>query len=997
MFSLREFKLRLYTGEHPLLYRDARQNGPTEINFLYTFLSKEFCEETFSDETGKKYSMKTQFLDRSQRNLIFNRKYDGFIALDNIRMIFSIRPDIWGTICLNCEEEISKAENTRALHDYILELADEDVRDRCFRTYLREKADNDIAAALAAVIIYLVMCGNIDEKMVECFSDTRAINQQFAYMERTCDMLEPAYGSITAADFSWIVRDYYNDYSALLSYVSQVSLRDGVNEDKNVFDIIYSVITDNNKPKAVHISGAAGTGKTIMTQMLYMKLACDVYSGRNTTLAPYYIDINYYVRKYSDNSKLLQERIIEDFAHFASYCADNPQRVPILFVNGIKTYTLNQFDAEYCLNDLIEGLNKRQRGRNKVRTVVAVENGVVKNPARQKKAPVFAVGNYICSVTIDSLYLPNADMAKAYLKKFCKIYDFAFEESIHDKLIRLGIKRIDTCQLRMIIERLWEASDIAELYDTVCMDNLGGSTGEIRNEMYEAAHWAFNFVCTDNACAPLSDSRLVELVSAHESFQDYFIALWYILRIRDDSIKNNINMFEMIMPKGITRFMVPMINRSAADEGRILDLIDQMYVKMGRLAKSEMTYLLGRIKSPGMTERAERLLLEFYHQQNEKIKGCPSHDMEYRRMLFLLRGISVSLIVKGKKDISNEYIDFLIHDNLANEINRGFHLEYYGDKAYLPTYDTLDFRDDITQGKRTLDELIAANGLSMRKRQLPPIFDLNLFTICSLLQVRIESPGKQVMSGMTYYLKKACEHAEWYLKNEPRSNKTFREYLKMCIRDFDNYINGKDAGKNSVGAIAYKTYCSEIERSGWLQRGLRAPENVAEHIYHTYLLGLMFLPDTYPGHDDYSKDHILKLILIHDVAEAVTGDIPKPIKDLNPDYYRKQEDEEMGIFLLRGSYPGFADMPDYYNIWKSWNDKNDINGRIATELDVIQCLFQLLEYVNEYPLNFTDENDLGSWLNSYLSVETDPGQKILKTVIFENYEYHDTLKKFGII
>ena len=83
-------------------------------------------------------------------------------------------------------------------------------------------------------------------------------------------------------------------------------------------------------------------------------------------------------------------------------------------------------------------------------------------------------------------------------------------------------------------------------------------------------------------------------------------------------------------------------------------------------------------------------------------------DFKRKRQLFLLRGICVSLIVKGHREVRDDYLESLISDATSNEINRGFHLEYYGDKAYLPVLDTLDFEDDIQKGQRTLDQLMAA-------------------------------------------------------------------------------------------------------------------------------------------------------------------------------------------------------------------------------------------------------------------------------------------------
>lgn len=129
------------------------------------------------------------------------------------------------------------------------------------------------------------------------------------------------------------------------------------------------------------------------------------------------------------------------------------------------------------------------------------------------------------------------------------------------------------------------------------------------------------------------------------------------------------------------------------------------------------------------------------------------------------------------------------------------------------------------------------------------------------------------------------------------------------------------------------------------------------------------------------------------MAEAVTGDIRKP--DKVPDDKRK-ESEEMGVCLLRGSYPSMAAVPEYYEVWQLWNNPEDINGKIAHEVDMIQTMFQLLSYVNDYPECFTDD-DLRKWLGERKAIQTVPGMNILRTVVLENKAFRKTLEKFGII
>lgn len=70
---------------------------------------------------------------------------------------------------------------------------------------------------------------------------------------------------------------------------------------------------------------------------------------------------------------------------------------------------------------------------------------------------------------------------------------------------------------------------------------------------------------------------------------------------------------------------------------------------------------------------------------------------------------------------------------------------------------------------------------------------------------------------------------------------------------------------------------ADIPRTGWLTRGIAAPESVAAHMHGCFLLAYFLLPEAAPG-DGYDKKTVLQMLLLHDLGEAVTGDIPRPQK-----------------------------------------------------------------------------------------------------------------------
>ena len=980
--TLKDLKNALYSSESPVLYAiKAKIN--TEEYFLDLFFPREFQTEDFFDENQKCYSLKNIFLSPSQRNKVFNRMYNGHILHDNIYAILELRPSFWEEICANCRRETAKAADRKAVLSYLKEAISGEISDSSLRKLLLSILPDDPGTVLTALIMHLLLQGEAASLISHLFVES-SFDKQFSYIDVSQKMLRKTFCSGDGVPgFSSIVEKYYDDYSELLSHFASIHSRGEIIPCDHLLDKLYEVIESADEQKLIQISGPAGSEKKAVTQLLYLKMVCNVRSGLDAYSAPFYVNLSFYENLQIDDDKKAKEQLSEDFRPFLRYCSEHPRRTPVLFVDGLKNYTLNELDMDYTLNTLVCGLEH-------CIFIIAAESGVLMNPNRQKRIPAFAAGDYSYQVRLHPVYFPGSEDARAYVDQFCKIYLPGRQEELWKRITELGINQIDTYQLRMLLPRLWDASDIADLYESVCLDCLEGS----KVALDTATSWAFDFAYTDLPVRPIS-GKLKELLNAHETILEFLIARWYLDKIREGTMNDNIGTLDLVLPKGVTRFIVPLLNRSASDESRVLDLIERNYRNMGVMAKSEMTYWLGRIKSPGISERAEQMLLRFYEAQKEVLSGMSPSDSAYKQALFLLRGISVSLIVKGHTDIAEEYILSMIENKLANEINRGFHLEYYGDKPYIPVFAnyTLDFMDDITKGKRSLDQLISANEQSIKTGSLPPVFELNLFTTCSLLQARVECTNPNVSFDLIPYLKKACAHATWYINNSPAPVQFFKEYLLMIIRDFSHRVDERNVTWDSVGSEIFAAYSARLERTGWVEKKIPHPETVAEHMYHAWLLGMMFLPSLYPGHPDYSKEKILNLLLIHDIAESITGDIAKPRKRENLEKYQKWESEEMGLFMFRCSYPDVSIVPENYHIWQLWNKKDDdINGQIAHEMDTIQAMFQLLDYVCRYPECFQDE-DVMKWLEERHEIRSAPGSKIYRTIIAESKRFQAIFRR----
>jgi len=126
------------------------------------------------------------------------------------------------------------------------------------------------------------------------------------------------------------------------------------------------------------------------------------------------------------------------------------------------------------------------------------------------------------------------------------------------------------------------------------------------------------------------------------------------------------------------------------------------------------------------------------------------------------------------------------------------------------------------------------------------------------------------------------------------------------------------------------------ERSGWVSN-VTEPESVADHSFRCAILA-MCIGDLM----DVDTEKLIRMLLLHDIQEALTGDY---------DNYAK---EEMGISKVKLK-EGIAIndilslLPSklqkrYFSIWKEFEDQKTVEATLANDLDKIEMIIQALEY-----------------------------------------------------
>ena len=169
------------------------------------------------------------------------------------------------------------------------------------------------------------------------------------------------------------------------------------------------------------------------------------------------------------------------------------------------------------------------------------------------------------------------------------------------------------------------------------------------------------------------------------------------------------------------------------------------------------------------------------------------------------------------------------------------------------------------------------------------------------------------------------------------------------------------------GAERLKT----VTRSGWTSTG--QAESVAEHTWRLCLMAMLVYGDT-PGID---LGRLVRMCLIHDLGEAIGGDIPAPEQARRGG--AKSGDERRDLLSLLAPLPA-ALRDEITALWDEYEAATSPEARLAKALDKLETILQHTQGKNpadfDYAFNlaygqqYTAADPLLAELRSRLDEET---------------------------
>ncbi|EAR5683988.1 HD domain-containing protein [Salmonella enterica] len=126
-------------------------------------------------------------------------------------------------------------------------------------------------------------------------------------------------------------------------------------------------------------------------------------------------------------------------------------------------------------------------------------------------------------------------------------------------------------------------------------------------------------------------------------------------------------------------------------------------------------------------------------------------------------------------------------------------------------------------------------------------------------------------------------------------------------------------------------------------------ESTAEHSWRLCLMAMIF-EDEFA---DMDMLRILKMCLVHDLGEAIHGDIPAVERELHPD---KSEQEKATLLHLTHSL-GEKQRREILSLWQEYEHAVSPESRIVKALDKLETILQHNQGINppdfDYEFNLT--------------------------------------------
>ncbi|KAF1987490.1 hypothetical protein K402DRAFT_375566 [Aulographum hederae CBS 113979] len=179
------------------------------------------------------------------------------------------------------------------------------------------------------------------------------------------------------------------------------------------------------------------------------------------------------------------------------------------------------------------------------------------------------------------------------------------------------------------------------------------------------------------------------------------------------------------------------------------------------------------------------------------------------------------------------------------------------------------------------------------------------------------------------------------------------------------------------------------KREGWRRFSIVHGESIADHMYRMAIL-TMLCPASLSSRLDIPR--CTRMALVHDMAEALVGDIT-PVDGVSKPEKSRRETETMDFIcagLLGGVTGGGKEAgEEMRKVWQEYEDGETLESKFVHDVDKMELLLQMVEYEREKE----GKTDLGEFSWVATKIELPEVRQWCEEVLKEREEFWEGIGK----
>ncbi|KAI5776360.1 HD domain-containing protein [Geopyxis carbonaria] len=173
-------------------------------------------------------------------------------------------------------------------------------------------------------------------------------------------------------------------------------------------------------------------------------------------------------------------------------------------------------------------------------------------------------------------------------------------------------------------------------------------------------------------------------------------------------------------------------------------------------------------------------------------------------------------------------------------------------------------------------------------------------------------------------------------------------------------------------------------REGWKRFDIKHGESIADHMYRMGIITMLC-----PHDIGVNRDRCVKMALVHDMAEALVGDLTPPDNIPKEEKFRRELESMKYITeeLLTPYSPTIAQ--EFLELWEEYETGTSKESVFVKDVDRFELVCQTIEYEKKY----NAQKDLQEFLHVRKGIKNDFVIKWVEDALKERAAYWESMGK----